>query len=139
MRSREAAECRCQRPRLAIPPFREAAWIQDDRSRSQRLGQCLECPLCDRTELPDGLREVRTTEAWDGETVPPALQRSHRIAAGTWGLLRVERGRLGFHADTSPPLHVVIETGDARAIPPEVGHHVEVLGEVRFTITFLRP
>jgi tellurite resistance-related uncharacterized protein len=66
------------------------------------------------------------------------LRDAHRVAAGTWGLLRVERGRLRFRADTDPPLDVVVDPAHPQAIPPEVDHHVEVDDEVRFTITFLR-
>ena len=120
------------------PPFRDAAWIEDAHSRRQRVGQLLDCPLCDRAELPDGLQEVRTTAIWDRESVPPALLRSHQVAAGTWGLLRVERGWLRFHAETSPPLHVVVDATLPQPIPPEVEHHLELDGEVRFAITFLR-
>lgn len=30
------------------PPFQERAWVLDDRARRARIGQRLECPLCDR-------------------------------------------------------------------------------------------
>ena len=36
------------------PPFWEAAWIEDDEARGERVGQPLDCPLCDRAELPGG-------------------------------------------------------------------------------------
>jgi tellurite methyltransferase len=65
------------------PPFRLAPWVLDDRQRAARVGTPLDCPLCDRGELPDGLRVVRTTETWDGETMPTALGRAQRVGAGT--------------------------------------------------------
>lgn len=119
------------------PPFWEAAWVDDERARAERVGQELDCPLCDRAELPDDLREVRTTATWDATTVPAALLRAHRIAPGTWGVLQVEEGSLRFVAATSPALDVIVDPSRPQAIPPEVEHHIERLGDVRFAITFL--
>lgn len=119
------------------PPFWEAPWVQDDEQRSAKVGQPLDCPLCDRAELPDGLREVRTTPTWDRATTPAAVQRAHRVATGTWGLLRVEQGSLLFRAATSPPLEVTVDAARPQPIPPDVEHHVELSDDVRFSITFL--
>jgi hypothetical protein len=71
--------------------------------------------------------------------MPAGLRRSHRVAAGTWGVLRVEEGRLRFRADTSPPIDVVLEAGEAQPIPPAVDHDVTPDGPVRFSLTFLAP
>jgi tellurite methyltransferase len=119
------------------PPFWEAAWIEDDVERAGRVGQSIECPLCDRTELPDGLQRVRTTPTWDEGSVPAALRRAHRVAAATWGLLEVEVGSLRFQAATSPPLDVEVVPGAPQPIPPEVEHHVELTGPARFHLAFL--
>ena len=121
------------------PPFRDAPWVLDDAERSQRIGTALDCPLCDRAELPDRLHVVRTTETWDEQTMPAGLRRAHRLAAGSWGRLRVERGELRFRARTRPALDVVVSAGASQAIPPEVEHEVEPRGSVRFAIEFLRP
>lgn len=120
------------------PPFRETAWVLDETSRRERVGQALDCPRCDRAELPDGLEAVRTTPTWDRVSAPAALLASHRVAASTWGILRVEEGQLRFHADTSPPLDVIVDADHPQAIPPEVEHHLALDGDVRFAITFLR-
>ena len=61
------------------------------------------------------------------------------MAAGTWGRLRVDRGRLRFRAETQPPLDVVVVPGAPQPIPPEVEHRVEPQGQVRFAVEFLRP
>ena len=71
------------------PPFRSAPWVLDSQRRSQRVGTSLDCPLCDRAELPEGLEVVRTTEIWDERTLPGGLRRAHRIPSGSWGRLRV--------------------------------------------------
>ena len=119
------------------PPFRLAPWVLDDAERAARVGAALDCPLCDRAELPEGLEVVRTTQVWDESSVPTALRRAHRVAAGTWGRLQVEEGRVRFRAETSPPLDVVVGAGGSQPIPPEVDHDVEPEGHVRFYVEFL--
>jgi tellurite methyltransferase len=120
------------------PPFRDAPWVNDDAERRARIGAALECPLCDRAELPDGLHVVRTTETWDEATTPSGLVRSHRVAPGVWGLVHVEAGELHFVAPSNPALDVVLRPGDAQPIPPEQEHRVEPRPGVRFHIEFLR-
>jgi len=119
------------------PPFSEAAWIEDDEERTRHLGQFLDCPLCERTEMPDGLEPVRTTVSWDATTVPDALRRAHRVAAERWGLLEVEAGGVRFKADTQPPIDVVVTPGRPQPIPPELDHNVEPAEGARFHVTFL--
>ena len=120
------------------PPFRLAPWVRDEVERGKRVGSQLDCPLCDRAELPAGLRVVRTTQVWDEVTMPAGLRRAHRVAAGVWGLLRVHQGRLRFQVHTEPQLDHILGAGDNQAIPPEVDHEVEPHGPVRFSVEFLR-
>jgi tellurite methyltransferase len=119
------------------PPFQPREWVLHPHSRDARLGTPLECALCDRAELPNDLRLVRTSPEWNEQTVPAGLKRTHQIAAGTWGRIVVHNGQLGFAAGTSPELNVVVERGSSQAIPPEVDHHVLVLGPVSFSVDFL--
>ena len=120
------------------PPFRTAPWVLDDLGREERVGAALDCPLCDRAELPDGLTVVRTTGVWDEGTMPGGLRRSHRLGDGVWGRLCVQHGRLRFRARTEPVLDQVIGAGGAQAIPPGVEHDVEPQGSVRFSLEFLQ-
>ncbi len=103
------------------------------------MGTTLNCPLCDRAELPDGLEVVRTTDTWDEATMPAGLRRAHRVGAGTWGRLRVEAGEVRFRAETEPILDVVVDARVPQAIPPGVEHEVAPCGPVRFFVEFLRP
>lgn len=119
------------------PPFQLRPWVLEADGRAGHLGSVLPCPLCDRAELPDGLRFVRSSAIWDGHTMPHGLRRAHRITSGTWGRIVVHDGRLRFRASTSPPLEVVIDANTFQAIPPDVEHEVEPLGPVRFAIEFL--
>jgi tellurite resistance-related uncharacterized protein len=119
------------------PPFRSAAWVLDDARRSGRIGTSLDCPLCDRTELPPDLVVLRTTPAWDEDSMPAALRRAHRVASGTWGRLHVESGELRFRARTEPPVEVTVSAGGVQAIPPDVEHEVEPCGHALFYVEFL--
>lgn len=66
------------------PPFEERPWVMSETGRRERIGAQLDCPLCDRLELPVGLEVVRTAGPFDASTLPPALQRSHLVAERTW-------------------------------------------------------
>ena len=119
------------------PPMRFADWVLDEQERRGRVGGLLDCPLCDRAELPADLDLVRVTDSWTDTTMPRGLRRDHRVAAGVWGRLHVEVGSLRFRAATSPPIDRVLGAGEQQAIPPDVVHSVEPTGEVRFRVEFL--
>jgi tellurite methyltransferase len=119
------------------PPFRLAPWVQVDAERAARIGRPLDCPLCDRAELPGGLAVVRTTQTWDATSMPAALRRAHRVGRATWGRLHVEEGRVRFRAATAPPLDVLVDRGETQPIPPETDHDVEPDAGARFHVEFL--
>lgn len=43
------------------PPFQMRPWVLDPVARASRVATPLECPLCDRTELPEELCPVPGT------------------------------------------------------------------------------
>jgi tellurite resistance-related uncharacterized protein len=104
---------------------------------NQSVGVPVDCPGCDRAELPVRLRLVRSTPEWDERTIPAALRRSHRVAANTWGRIVVTSGQLNFRAATDPPLQTVVNASRSQPIPPGVEHQVQPVGSVRFSIDFL--
>ena len=131
-------ECRHRQHVRHQSPFREAAWVLDGVARMSRIGTPLDCPLCDRAELPDGVEVVRTTDRWTTTTRPRAVRKDHRIASGSWGPLRVFAGSLRFQAATSPPIDHTLLADDEQPIPPDVTHHVEPLEDVECSVSFLR-
>ncbi|HET6874437.1 MAG TPA: DUF3565 domain-containing protein [Acidimicrobiales bacterium] len=118
------------------PPMQWREWVLDPAGRAERLGSALDCPLCDRAELPEAVRWARTA-SWDEESLPAGLRRAHRVGAGTWGRISVQSGRLRFKAATSPPIERVLEPGLVQAIPPGVEHEVQPDGPVTFSLEFL--
>ncbi len=119
------------------PPFQPRPWVLSAGGREERLGTFLTCPLCDRAELPRVIRHVRSSPVWDENTLPSRMRRAHRLAAGTWGVIRVREGRLRFCLESDPPLAVELDPSSAhQAIPPDVDHEVQPLDRVRFSVDF---
>lgn len=119
------------------PPFQDRNWVLDESGRASRIGAELNCPLCDRAELPEGLRLVRTAGPFDSDTLPSGLRKEHRVAEGTWGRLRVHSGSVWFSMALDPPLDVLMGTGGRQPIPPGVPHVLRVDGPVLLTVEFL--
>jgi tellurite methyltransferase len=120
------------------PPFQLRPWILTEVERSARIGSPLDCPWCDRAELPAATRFVRTSPEWNEDTLPKGLLRAHRLGSGTWGRIVVKEGRLLFYMAGEPALETELtKRGPAQAIPPEVEHEVRLAGPVRFSIDFL--
>lgn len=101
------------------------------------LGFDLDCPACERSELPSGLTLARTAGPFDEQQVPAGLRREHKVAEHSWGLLRVTDGSVGFSMDTDPALRRRLAAGDSQPIPPGVVHRLEVDGPVTLAVDFL--
>lgn len=118
------------------PPFQVRPWVNEEPGRASHLGTGIDCPLCDRGDVPDGLEAAGTSPTWDQDTLPAALQRDHRLAPTTWGRLRVLSGILRY--DAGPAGAWLLEAGATRGIPPGVPHALEIVGTVRLAIDFYR-
>ncbi|MGH9086984.1 MAG: DUF3565 domain-containing protein [Acidimicrobiales bacterium] len=116
------------------PPFQLREWVLAAEGRQSRLGTPLDCPRCDRAELPETVRRVGASSVWDETTMPATLRRAHRLSVGTWGRIVVHGGRLRYSVATVPAVDVELDAGSTQAIPPEVEHHIEPLGAVRVSI-----
>jgi hypothetical protein len=119
------------------PPFQPREWVLTPGGRTERIGSEIDCPLCERAELPDGLRVVRTAGPFDATTVPPGLRRTHEVADGTWGVLRIVDGALAIRIATVPPIDRRLGPGDAQPIPPRVPHDLVIDEPVVFAVDFL--
>ena len=101
------------------------------------VGSELDCPLCDRAELPEGLQPARTAGPFDADSLPAAMRTEHRVGAGTWGVLRVLAGSICFAMATDPPIVRRLAAGDHQNLPPGVRHALTVDGPVRLAVDFL--
>jgi hypothetical protein len=119
------------------PPFWDRPWVLTEEGRREHVGGPIDCPLCDRAELPEGLDVARTAGPFDELSLPAGLRRDHRVADRTWAVLAVLDGSAGFEMDTEPPLRRRLRAGDEQAIPPGIVHRVAVDGAVRLEVRFL--
>ncbi len=94
----------------------------------------------DHGELPERLVLQRTTQEFDLASVPAGLLRSHRLAAGVWGVLRVRAGSLDFVWEDERDAAAVVELGPGESIvvPPEAPHRVVLGDHARFVVEFHR-
>lgn len=119
------------------PPFQMRPWVQSEEERAARLGTPLDCPLCDRHEMPEGLRLAWCSPDWDARSVPAGLRRAHKVAPGRWGRLVVVEGGLTYRAGTDGGFERVLGAGESQAIPPGVEHEVDPAGDARFFVELL--
>ncbi len=80
----------------------------------------------------------RVTDEFGAETVPAGLLRAHRLAAGTWGRLRVAAGTVNFAWEEGAEPAVALGAGDSVLIPPSTPHPVEPGADARFRVEFYR-
>jgi tellurite resistance-related uncharacterized protein len=66
-------------------------------------------------------------------TVPPALLSAQETKGGTWAIIHVLEGKLRYCIET-PLSESILEPGRSGVIKPEVRHHVEPIGPVRFCL-----
>ena len=94
-------------------------------------------PTVRRYALPEGSEAYRTIGPFDALTLPAGLRRTHDLKLGTWGLVALQKGSLGFvwedgegeRDDLAAPAEIVV--------PPQVPHHVEG-DDFELSITFYR-
>ena len=89
------------------------------------------------TAIPANLVPSGSTPAFDQKTAPNALQEEHKLAEGTWGLLRVLQGQLIFVDLESLEETTIVADGQI-TIRPGAPHRVALDGPVQFRIDFYR-
>lgn len=116
------------------PPFQVRPWVLDDAERAGRLGTPLDCPLCDRAEMPERVTFAWRSALWDDGSIPKGLRRAHRLGSRTWGRVVVQEGSLTYRAKTVPPIDRVLGPGSTEAVPPGVDHEIEPAEGARFFV-----
>jgi tellurite resistance-related uncharacterized protein len=91
--------------------------------------------------LPAGLRSYKRTPSFTETTVPAGLLGEHSTKDGTWGLIRVEEGRLLYRITDQrreASEELLTPSTSPGVVEPTIVHHVELAGPVRFHVEFLR-
>ena len=119
------------------PPFTNYPWVITEAGRRSKLGEPLDCPLCERLEFPEHFVAFHQTPVFTENSVPAGLQKDHATKEGTWAKIIVEQGTLRYHLDGLNQTFDLLP-GDIGIVVPEVLHHVEPLGTVRFFVEFYK-
>jgi tellurite resistance-related uncharacterized protein len=117
------------------PPWQTRPWVSSAEGRASKLGEKIECPLCDRITLPAAATEYKRTETFTHETLPAGLRTEHRTKAGTWARIVVEQGELIYQTRGGSRN---LRAGDFAVAEPERVHRVEPVGELRMHVEFWR-
>jgi tellurite methyltransferase len=121
------------------PPFTLRPWTLTAEGRAERVGQELDCPLCDRREIPAGHVAYKRTAPFQRETIPARLLQHHDTKPGVWAILAVTRGNLDFfEKSANDETRTTLGVGRSHVIVPEVEHRVAAQGEVEFSVEFWR-
>lgn len=74
----------------------------------------------------------------DQHSLPAGLTREHRLKEGTWGVVTLLSGTIGFNWDDAEGGAVELSAPGRMVIPPTVPHHVDIRGPFTLEIEFLR-
>jgi tellurite resistance-related uncharacterized protein len=88
--------------------------------------------------LPDNLTHYKSTPEFNQDSVPAGLLRKHTTGADVWGRIVVQEGSLRYCIEEPQAQQHLLEPGRVGVIEPQVAHHVEVIGPVRFLVEFHR-
>lgn len=133
-----ALDCGHRRHVRHRPPLSSYPWIEDPEQRERHVGERIECGRCARREWPEGVEPYRATKQFDERDLPAGLLADHQTRAGVWGRLVVVEGTLELCFAAPLDERVRVSAGEWAAIPPELTHHVELDGAVRFYVEFCR-
>lgn len=120
------------------PPFQMRPWVTTPEGRDGKLGAELDCVRCDQSELPEDFTPYKRTADFDESSIPDGLRKHHSTKAGVWGVIHVLSGQLRYVLE--PPLtgERLLDAEHPGIVVPEVLHHVEPVGPVRFFVEFRR-
>lgn len=120
------------------PPLVERPWVTSADGRAAKLGQHLDCVRCDAFELPDGFVTYKQTDVFTAITMPAGIRKDHATKAGVWARIVVHEGCVRYRVHAPLERSFELAPGTPGIVVPEVPHHVEPLGPVRFHVEFLR-
>ncbi|WP_437574264.1 DUF3565 domain-containing protein [Sorangium sp. So ce887] len=120
------------------PPFMVRPWVLTPEGRASMLGTELDCVRCDRLEMPDGMVAYSRTAEFDEGTIPGGLRKNHTTKPGVWGVIHVVSGQLRYRIDGLGGREMLLDPESPGTVVPEVLHHVDLHGPVRFFVEFYR-
>jgi len=86
--------------------------------------------------LPPGVTRIASSPEFSDRCVPESLLNSHRTKAGTWAKIVVLEGRLRYRVLGATAETVELSPDRPGIVEPEIAHHLELTGRVRFRLDF---
>jgi tellurite methyltransferase len=120
------------------PPFENRPWTTTQEGRQSKLGQQLRYLNCDRFELPEGFQAYKRTPEFDAASIPDGLRKAHSTKRRVWAKVHVWEGQLRYTVHAPLNQEFILEPENDGIIVPELLHHVEPLGAVRFFVEFYK-
>ena len=118
------------------PPFENRVWTTTEGGRKSKLGVTLNCVRCEHLELPHDFIAYKQTAVFDANSVPAGLTSSHSTKAGVWAKIHVLEGRLSYEVAEPIRKEFVLDPAFIGIVTPEILHHVQPHGPVRFYVEF---
>jgi len=115
------------------PPWQMRPWVMTAEGREAKLGEHIECSLCDAICIPSGAREYKRTAVFTEASLPSGLLSEHRTKANTWGRIVVTEGRLDYHVRGRVQ---ALYPGKIGIVEPEIPHRVMPHGTMRMHVEF---
>tara|TARA_Y100001936_G_scaffold146000_2_gene142375 strand:- start:15072 stop:15545 length:474 start_codon:yes stop_codon:yes gene_type:complete len=119
------------------PPFINRPWITTNEGRRNKIGQVLNCVLCDRSELPKNFIPYKKTPIFTEKSLPSKLKNDHSTKMGVWGKIFVIEGKLQYRIKILGT-NTELSPNTVGIILPEVLHSVATLDTVKFYIEFYK-
>ncbi|MDM0033450.1 DUF1971 domain-containing protein [Variovorax sp. J22P271] len=90
---------------------------------------------CERFELPEHYKPYRSSPVFTETTAPASLRKDHSTRGGVWARIHVLEGQLRYVVDRWGT-DVTLTPQTPGIVVPDVLHHIEPLGPVRFFVEF---
>ncbi len=120
------------------PPLISRPWVLTEVGRQTRLGEKLNCVRCEELEWPENVVAYKQTAEFDELSVPQALLKEHNTKKGVWAKIHILEGRLYYQIDGLDSREMILTPASPGIVVPEVWHHVQPLGQVRFFVEFYK-
>ncbi|GAA0277536.1 hypothetical protein GCM10009127_17930 [Alteraurantiacibacter aestuarii] len=89
------------------------------------------------SQVPENLQALREIGPFNADTIPRGLLAEHRLKPGRWARLCLSEGELDFVWDDGSNTSEHLVAPAVIMVPPERPHHLELMGDISVTITFM--
>lgn len=109
-----------------------------DAGNNANIGGVVDCPLCPKLVMPEGLECYKRTGLFDHDSVPKGFLRKHATKSGVWAKIIVTQGRLRYIVDDLGQQCFELDSQTHGVIAPQMKHHVALEASGKFYVEFYR-